>query len=106
MLLTDHPLLIKKAEENYDKFLVPTSQVQSKKTKRYNTAWHKYDLDEKTSVNKIGEIINLSQVLNSRLWELKKKNQDTEDIYNDICKLAVLSCIEIDLFSLGVQKCA
>lgn len=96
LLLTDHPLLIRKAEENYHNFLVPTSMVESKKTKRYNTAWHKYDLDEKTSVNKIGEIINLSQILNSRLWELKKQGLDITDIYNDICKLAVLSCIEID----------
>lgn len=69
--------------------------VESKKTKRYNTAWHKYDLDEKTSVNKIGEIINLSQILNSRLWELEKDGEDISDIYNDICKLAVLSGIEI-----------
>lgn len=96
VLLTDNEMLIKKAEENYDLFLVPTSKVESKKTKRYNTAWHKYDLDEKTSVNKIGEIINLSQVLNSHLWELKKQGLPIDDVYNDICKLAVMSCIEID----------
>lgn len=96
LLITNNKMLIKKAEENYDRFLVPTTKVESIKTKRYNTAWHKYDLDEKTSVNKIGEIINLSQILNSRLWELDRIGGDTSEIYDDICKLAVLSCIEID----------
>lgn len=97
ILLTDNNMLIKKTEENYSKFLVPTSKVTSKKTKRYNTAWHKYDLDEKTSVNKIGEIINLSQILNSYLWELLNQGKDITEVYHDICLLAVLSCVEIDM---------
>lgn len=96
-MLTDNKLLIKKAKENYNKFLVPTSQVVSKKTIRYNNFQNKADLDTKTSVNKIGEIVNLSQILNSRLWEIKKLGLDYNDIYNDICKLAVASCTEIDM---------
>lgn len=96
VLLTDNQILINKAKQNYDNFLVPTSQVISKKTIRYNNNKHKADLDTKTSVNKIGEIVNLSQILNSRLWELKKLNENYDDIYNDVCKLAVMSMIEID----------
>lgn len=96
ILVTDNEILVKKAKENYDKFLVPTADVPSKKVKRYNNYYHKCDLDEKTSVNKIGEIVNFSQVLNSLLWEKKKRDEDYTDVYHDICLLAVMSGIEID----------
>lgn len=96
ILLTDDKMLINKAKQNYDKFLVPISQVQSQKTVRYNNYTHKADLDTKTSVNKIGEIVNLSQILNSKLWECKKNGHSYDEIYKDICKLAICSCIEID----------
>lgn len=96
LLITDNEILLRKAKENYDKFLVPTSNVKALKTKRTDSSWHKYDLDEKTSVNKIGEIINLSQCLNSLLWEKKKLSKDYSDVYKDICILAVMSGIEID----------
>lgn len=96
VLLTNNTTICEKIKMNYDKFLVPTSKVVSTKTKRYYTLENKADLDTKTSVNKIGEIVNLSQILNSRLWELKKTNQDYDDIYLDICQLAVMSCVAID----------
>lgn len=96
ILLTDNKMLINKAKENYDKFLVPTSLVESTKAVRLNNSWHRYDLDKKTSVNIIGEIINMSQVLNSILWELIKQGKPYIEVYKDISKLAVMSCIEID----------
>ena len=96
VMLTDNEMLVNKAKENYDKFLVPTSLVESTKAIRLNNSWHRYDLDKKTSVNIIGEIINLSQILNSHLWELKKKGRNHNEVYKDISKLAVMSCIEID----------
>ncbi len=99
ILLTNNKLLISSAQKNYDKFLVPTSFVESKKTKRYYTKEQQADLDVKTSINKIGEIVNLSQELNSKLWHNINSGQNIEDnleLYCDICKLAVLSGIEID----------
>lgn len=62
------------------------------------------DLDDKTSNNKIGEIVNLSQELNSLLWDMVKKSGQSvdeqyefiKDIYYDVCQLDVLSNIEID----------
>ncbi|MGL5689349.1 MAG: hypothetical protein ACRDD8_00905, partial [Bacteroidales bacterium] len=96
IMLTNDRILVNKCKENYDKFLVPTSLVESTKAIRLNNDWHRYDLDKKTSVNKIGEIVNLSQVLNSLLWERMKRGEDYGDIYSDICKLAIMSCIEID----------
>ena len=69
MLLTDDALLIEVAQRNYGKFLVPTNMTSSVKTVRRYTNDDKADLDVTTSVNKIGEIINLSQQLNSLMWD-------------------------------------
>ena len=99
MLLTDNPILVGKAKENYEVYKVPTSLVRSKKTRRHYTAEDKADLDVKTSVNKIGEIVNLSQQLNSLYWDRLHSGstvEQEEELYNDVCKLDVLSGIEID----------
>lgn len=99
VLLTDNQMFIDAAKMNYMKFKVPTNFVEAKKIKRYYTNQQKADLDVKTSVNKIGEDINLSQQLNSLFWERIHKGKTFEDnaeLYRDICKLAVLSNIEID----------
>ena len=100
VLLTDNETLIEAAERYYDVFKVPTCFVESQKRKRYYTSADKSDLDVKTSVNKIGEIVNLSQQLNSILWDRVNGGCTIEscyDLYMDICKLAVLSGIEINL---------
>lgn len=103
MLITDHPLLIEAAERNYGFFKVPTNLTTSVKTLRHYTNGDKADLDVKTSVNKIGEIINLSQQLNSLMWERLHKGATVDscmELYWDICKLAVLSNVEIE-YGLG-----
>lgn len=99
MLITDDALLIEVAKRNYEKFLVPTNMTSSVKTTRYYTQDDKADLDVRTSVNKIGEIINLSQQLNSLMWDRLSKGAPIEscmELYYDVCKLAVLSNVEID----------
>lgn len=99
MLITDNELLVKSAQKNYGTYRVPTNCVGAQKTKRHYNAKDKADLDVKTSVNKIGEIVNLSQQLNSLYWERIHTGttfDDNEELYNDICKLDVLSGIEID----------
>lgn len=99
VLLTDNEILIRAAKRNYNTFKTPTSFVEAQKVKRYYTAEQQADLDIKTSVNKIGEIINLSQELNSLLWDKLYKGAsyaDIEELYWDICQLDVMSGIEID----------
>lgn len=99
VLLTDNAILIQAAKRNYPLFKTPTSFVTAKKVKRYYTPEEQADLDIKTSVNKIGEIINLSQELNSLLWDQMYHGSTYEDIrelYYDICQLDVMSGIEID----------
>jgi hypothetical protein len=120
-LLTDNKILIEAAKRNYGLFDVPTCYVTAKKTKRRYTAKDKCDLDIKTSVNKIGEIVNLSQYLQSIMWnniykDSKKHSQlpneeiirKQQDLYRDICILAVMSGIEIDKakkeFEVDTQK--
>lgn len=99
VLLTDNAILIQAAKRNYSLFKTPTSFVTARKVKRYYTPEEQADLDIKTSVNKIGEIINLSQELNSLLWDQIYHGSTYEDIrelYYDICQLDVMSGIEID----------
>lgn len=98
-LLTDNPILIRAAKRNYNTYKIATSYVKAKKVERYYTAEQQSDLDIKTSVNKIGEIVNLSQELNSLLWDkiyYGASYNDIKDLYYDICNLNVLSGIEID----------
>lgn len=94
MLITDNAILIKAAEEFYN-VKVPVCNIPAV----VNENQPPYELDYNTSVNKVGEIVNLSQKLNTVLWDLvirKYLDEDTDEIYFDVCKLAVLSGIEID----------
>lgn len=99
ILLTDNDILIRAAKRNYKIFKTPTSFVTAKKVERYYTPEQQADLDIKTSVNKIGEIVNLSQELNSLLWDRiyhGANYDDVKELYYDICQLDVMSGIEID----------
>lgn len=99
MLLTNHPLLVETAEKNYDLFKVSTNLVESTKSKRYYTPEQQADLDIKTSVNKIGEIINLSQELQTLMWHKLNNGatfEDVKELYYDACQLNAMSGIEID----------
>lgn len=99
VMITDNKKLIRAAKRNYHLFKTPTSFVSARKIKRYYTAEQQADLDIKTSDNKIGEIVNLSQELNSLLWDRMYHGStydDIKDLYYDICQLDVMSGIEID----------
>lgn len=107
MLITDNSILLDAAKKNYAVFKVPTSNVHARKVQRKYTPEDQADLDIRTSNNLIGEIINLSQQLNSQLWNIaNNSNKSIETLYNtnsnfrelyfDICQLDVMSCIEID----------
>ncbi|MGL4847486.1 MAG: hypothetical protein ACRC28_00935 [Clostridium sp.] len=101
MMVTDNKILIDIAKLHYDKFLVPTDCIVNKNKVEYSlTPESRCELDVKTSVNKIGEIINLSQYLNSYYWDRFNNKSLGEDklkrLFELICELDVLSCIEID----------
>lgn len=95
MLITDDKLLVETAEKHKEYFKVPVCGIPSMSKIGQTLA----ELDHDTSENKIGEIVNLSQKLNSIIWNEIHHGAPIEkilDIYNDVCKLAVLSGLEID----------
>lgn len=95
MLITDDKLLVEAADKYKEKFKVPVCGIPSMSKKGQTLA----ELDHDTSENKIGEIVNLSQKLNSIVWNEIHHGAPVEKIlgiYNDVCKLAVLSGLEID----------
>lgn len=95
MLLTDDKLLVETAEKYKDLFKVPVCKIETVKKENQTLP----ELDHDTSNNKIGEIVNLSQKLNSLIWDKIHKGESKEkikEIYGDVCKLAVLSGLEID----------
>ena len=93
MLLTNHTLLIDRAREHYHDFKVP--YCDAKVTKVGLTSLSKIDSD--VSNNVIGNIVNMSQRLNSRLWDKYHKDGVIDyELYDVICQLAVLSGMEID----------
>ena len=110
MLLTDNKYIvmackrlneqIKIGNRSISRFLVPTDFTpKATINRKYN--WEDLsDVDIKCSSNKIGEIINLAQMLNSVYWDNKNNNKFSEEqlleLYKDICQLDILSCIEID----------
>lgn len=96
ILVSDNEILVESAKKIYGKFLVPTDFTPKKSVNRTNSIKDKIDLDIKTSKNLIGEIINLSQILNSEYWDRVAKGQDVEGLYELISQLDVMSCIEID----------
>ena len=96
ILVTDNKILVGSAKKIYGEFLVPTDFTPKKTVDRTNSVEDKIDLDIKTSKNLIGEIINLSQILNSEYWDRLKKGKSLEGLYEIISQLDVMSCIEID----------
>lgn len=82
-----------------NRFLVSTDFTPKSSIKR-RYGWEDLsDTDIKCSSNKIGEIINMAQMLNSVYWDKKYNGSSEEelfDLYKDICQLNILSCIEID----------
>lgn len=99
MLITDDSVLVERAQEFSQYFKVPVCNIKSgDKGEDFSTA-ALVKLDYEMKSNKIGEIVNLSQKLNSIIWDKINKGGDDESIskiYSDVCKLAVLSGLEID----------
>jgi hypothetical protein len=99
-LIVRDKTILKRSKE-VQSFATPIHKIISDDIKNHNSADDLAILDEKISVNKIGEICNLAQVLNSYYWNeyYKGDNADKdllEKIYNQIIILAILSNIEID----------
>lgn len=102
MLITNNPTMLHAAIRNYDKFLVPSCIVKEQSDVAYtNDSASKCKMDKAISENKIGEIVNLSQLLNSIYWDEINNGASYDDpkqkeLYSAICTLAAMSGMEID----------
>ena len=109
---TANPIIVTKAKE-CQKFPTPVNNTGGGSSRKLlNNSNDKADIDNKLSENKIGEIVNLSQVLNSYYWDYMYHGADKtllDEIYDDISKLSTLSQIELDRakkgYTLNTAKC-
>ena len=62
MMIVDNDIMIDAAVKNYDKFLVPTTDIEPDPKEEEYTAKNLAKLDYESSENLIGQIVNLSQV--------------------------------------------
>ena len=99
MLLTDNEVLIRCAQKHYNTFKVPTMVMESQKRKRKYTNADKASLDIFCDSDRIGVTVNLSQEINTIMWDRINRNGDWDGAmkaYYDNCLLSILSMIEID----------
>ena len=111
LLLTNNSIIVSSLtndeNKNYQKFPVPYADfghVNKKlrklsKDKNENIKLNLFNTDETIANNITGQIVNLSQKLNSHLWDKinkKKSRFNYIDLYKQIAILAVLAGAEID----------
>lgn len=109
MMITNNKYIVESAKnlneeiivdgKKIKRFLVSTDFTPKSSIKRKYNWKDLADTDIKCSSNKIGEIINMAQMLNSVYWNKKHTGTSEEELfelYKDICQLNILSCIEID----------
>ena len=100
MLVTNDVMLIDGVKLCYDDLCVPVCKVDPVGKAEYSSsAVDLARLDRAIAENEIGNIINLSQFLNCLFWHRLMGGEHLDDLkpfYREICKLAVLSGMEID----------
>ena len=112
MLVTSNRWIVRSSMGAYDVLGIPVCCVApSGKADYDSTPKSLAMLDKVIANNKIGEIVNLSQFLNSLIWHDFLGGATVDDvkkIYYDVCKLAVLSGMEIDkakrMYSVDTNK--
>ena len=104
MILTDDKFIVEAGKMVYKNFLVPYADLEHvdnelenlDKDEKINVIKNLSKIDDKIANNKVGAIINFSQLLNSYYWNLSKKDCKKPEIYLNIAKLAILAGAEID----------
>ena len=101
MLITDNQLLGNMTTTFYEMFGVPVCCVSPVGKAEYTSSpVDLARLDRVIAENEIGNIVNLSQFLNCLFWHRMMNKEvpprELMELYYEICKLAVLSGMEID----------
>ena len=101
VLISNNEILIRTADMNYDIYPVPTQEIESDKKEESYTPENIAKTDHHISeTNKlIGQIVNVSQKLNSKLWDGLAKTMtpvESAQMYRDISQLSVMQTLAID----------
>ena len=109
MWLSSNEILVEKAKYCEKHFLTPVNKVARKSKDKYNTIDDLAKTDTKIAKGKVGDIVNVGQVLQAYYWhiflnttpprtedEIKMKEQALKRIYDKISMLSSASNVEID----------
>lgn len=98
VLLSSNPILVEKAKEA-QKFPIPVKDIDLEPTPREFNNIESAEIDDVIANNKIGTIIDRSQILNSHYWDCRSKGAteaELQEIYDKISMLSSLSQLELD----------
>ena len=109
MYLSSNALLVKKAKYCEENYLTPVNKVDKETKEKYNIIEDLSCTDTKIARGKVGDIVNMGQILQSYYWDIffnmtppinKKEAENREKalkrIYDKISMLSSASNVEID----------
>ena len=106
--LSSNKLLVEKAKYCEEHFLTPVNQISKEEVCKHNIIEDLASTDNQISKGKVGDVVNVGQILQSYYWhiyftlqpeseeEIRKKEQALKKIYDKISMLSSASCAEID----------
>ena len=108
MWLSSNDILVEKAKYCEEHYLTPVNKVAKETKNKFNVIEDLSSTDTKISKGKIGDIVNMGQILQSYYWHIyftvtpeseektKLKDKVLKSIYNKISMLSNASGVEID----------
>lgn len=109
MYLSSNALLVKKAKYCEENYLTPVNKVAKETKDKYNVVEDLSCTDTKIAKGKVGDIVNMGQILQSYYWniffnttpprsekEVRLRKSALKRIYDKISMLSSASCVEID----------
>lgn len=108
MWISSNELLVEKAKYCEEHYLTPVNKVDREDKAKYNIVEDLSKTDTQISKGKVGDIVNMGQILQSYYWhiffddkekndeELKTRDKALKTLYDKISMLSSASCVEID----------
>lgn len=109
MYLSSNALLVKRAKYCEENYLTPVNKVAKESKSKYNVIEDLSCTDTKIAKGKVGDIVNMGQILQSYYWNIffdttpprsteqsELRKRALKRIYDKISMLSSASCVEID----------
>lgn len=108
MWLSSNTLLVEKAKYCEEHYLTPVNKVNRETKDKFNVVEDLSKTDTKIAKGKVGDIVNMGQILQSYYWHIffdtkerseegiELRNKALKTIYDKISMLSSASCVEID----------